>query len=77
MTACSLQGPYTVTIEVPYGTVIFNVSGATSGSPKPGNNDTLAVNFTSPSSLLANAGDYSFINFTVLAESQAWLPCHI
>ena len=71
-----MQGPYTVTIEVPYGTIVRNVIGATASTPRAGNNNTLAIDFTSTSTLLANAGDYTFINFTVMAESQARLLSH-
>ena len=67
-----------MTIEVPYGTIVRDVIGATANTPKAGNNNTLAITFNSSSSLLANAGDYTFINFTVMAKSQAripWLSC--
>lgn len=70
----ALQGPFTVVIEVPYGTTISDVSGASATPPTVGNNDTLAINFTVPATLPAGAESYTFVNMSVLATSQVSLP---
>ena len=66
-----MQGPFTVTVEVPYGTAVSNISGAVGGQPTVGSNGTLAINFTVSGSLPANAAGYTFVNTSILASSQA------
>ena len=65
-----MQGTYTVTIEVPYGTVMTNVTGGTAGTPTTGKNNTLAVAFSVDQKLLPNAGNSIYVNMSVLASSQ-------
>ena len=65
-----MQGTYIVTLEVPYGTVMTNVTGGAAGTPTTGNNNTLAVDFTVTERLLPNAGNSVYLNMSVLAASQ-------
>ena len=71
-----VQGPYTVTIQVPYGTLVSNVTGGTVGSPAVGANNTVSIPFTANTPLLPGGGNSTFINMSVLASSQVGPPPH-
>lgn len=66
----NLQAPFTLTIEVPYGTTVSNVIGAQAGQPTVGSNGTLAIGFSVPQSLPASAQSFTFVNMSILATSQ-------
>ena len=72
---CCMQGPYTVTVEVPIGVILANITGArTAGSPDVGNNQTLSYSFTSNVTLMAGGGNSTYMNISVFASSQVNFP---
>ena len=59
-----------VTLEVPYGVLMSNVSGGSPRQPRVGSNGTVAIDIVVNQTLAAAASEATTLNMSVLASSQ-------